>query len=80
MKKMTYLSLEDIRADKVKARRLMKRSFDDLRGDVSNCFMPADNLFLNSSNRWMNWIGYGITAYKTFKTFRSVFSFIARLI
>lgn len=79
MKKVAYLSLDEIRADKVKARRLMKRSFDDLRGDVSNCFMPADNLFLNSSNRWMNWIGYGITAYKTFKTFRSVFSFIARL-
>lgn len=80
MKKVAYLSLDDIRADKVKARRLMKRSFDDLKGDVSNCFMPADNVFLNSSNRWLNVIGYGITAYKTFTTFRSVFSFFARLI
>lgn len=79
MKKMTYLSLEDIRADKVRAKRLVRRSFDDLRGDVSNCFMPADSMFLNSSNRWLNMIGYGITAYKTFKTFRSVFSFLARL-
>ena len=80
MKEVTYLSLEDIRTEKMRAKRQMKRSFDNLRGNVSDCFMPKDNLFLNSSNRWMNVIGYGITAYKTYKTFRNVFSFIARWI
>jgi hypothetical protein len=80
MRSVTYLSIEDIRTEKVRAKRQMKRSFDNLRGDVSNCFMPTNNVFLNSSSRWMNVIGYGITAYKTFTTFRSVFSFLARWI
>lgn len=80
MNGVTYMSLEDIRAEKVRVKRQMKRSFDELKSGVSNSFMPTNKMFVNSPSRWMNMIGYGITAYKTFTTFRSVFRFLAKWI
>lgn len=80
MNGVTYMSLEDIRAEKVRVKRQMKRSFDELKGGVSNSFMPTNKMFVNSPSRWMNMIGYGITVYKTFTTFRSVFRFLAKWI
>ena len=64
MKRKQYASLDDIRQEKEKARVQMGRDVDMLKNHVNDCFVAPENFFLQSSNKYMNYVGYAITAYK----------------
>ncbi len=73
------MTLEDVRNEKDVARRKINSSMTRLRNDVNDCFMPSNSLFVNSSNKYMNYIGYVITAYKTAMNVKGVYKFFAKL-
>ena len=50
-----------------------------LKNDVTDCFVPAGGPFLSSKNKYMNYIGYAMTAYKTAVNVRGVMKFFAGL-
>ena len=78
MKKEKYTSLEEIRSAKEKTRRQINYGVDRLKNDVTDCFVSPSSIFLRSSNKYMNYIGYGISAYKAFQTFRGVFNLFSK--
>jgi hypothetical protein len=78
MKKQKYTSLEDIRSEKEHTQRQITYGVDRLKNDVTDCFVSPTSIFLRSSNKYMNYIGYGISAYKAFQTFRGVFNFFSK--
>lgn len=73
-------TLEEVRAEKLKCRSNIGKDLHKLRGDITDCFMPTKSLFVNSTNKYLSWIGYGITAYKTFTTMRGFASFLRKLV
>ena len=73
MIKKQYSSLADLRADKLALKKHMKSDVDNLKADVKDCFLPRDPAFLNSSNKYMNYVGYAITAFKTMNAISGVF-------
>lgn len=74
-----YTSLEAIRLEKQKAKRQIEQSTRRLKTDLAENYMPpANSLFRNSSNKYMNYVGYAISAYRTATAFRSVFGFFSR--
>lgn len=73
MKKNRYVSLEDIRQEKEQARRQIGYGVDKLKNDVTDCFVSPTNIFLRSSNKYMNYVGYAISAYKTFTAVKGLF-------
>ncbi len=75
-----YASLNDIRREKMEEKRHLEDDVRRLKNDVTDYFVPANNVFLNSSNKYMNYIGYAITAYKTAMTFKGVFRFFLKWI
>ena len=78
MNRKRYASLDDIRYEKREELRQVKYGAKRLKNDVTDYFAPSNNVFLNSSNKYMNYIGYAITAYKTAMTFRGVFKFFSK--
>lgn len=78
MSKRQYSSLKDVRSEKVKTRRQIDYGVDRLKNDVADCFVSPNSIFLRSSNKYMNYVGYAISAYKTFQTFRGVFKFFSK--
>ncbi|MBQ6749558.1 MAG: hypothetical protein IJR02_02175 [Bacteroidaceae bacterium] len=75
-----YTSLEAIRLEKQKAKRQIEQSTRRLKTDLAENYMPpANSLFRNSSNKYMNYVGYAITAYKVFLTLRKAYSFVSKL-
>lgn len=73
-----YTSLAEIRSDKERERMLINYGVDKLKNDVEDCLRPKDNYFLNSSSKYMNYIGYALTAYKTAMTVKGLFSFFSK--
>ena len=78
-RKQEFTSLRDIRDEKQYARRQIDNSVDKLKNDVANYFVyHPENFFLESSNKYMNYVGYAISAYRTATAFRSVFGFFSK--
>ena len=73
MSRSRYTSLDDIRNEKVEEKKHVKDDMQRLQNDITDYFM-----FLQSSSKYMNYIGYAITAYKTAMTFRGVFRFFSK--
>lgn len=73
-----YYSLEKIRAEKQGLKQQLKADVENLKADVSDCFMPRNQSFLQSPNKYMNYVGYAITIYKTVTTIRGVFKFFSK--
>lgn len=78
MSRSRYTSLDDIRKEKVEEKKHVKDDMQRLQNDITDYFMPTSNMFLQSSSKYMNYIGYAITAYKTAMTFRGVFRFFSK--
>lgn len=68
-----YSSLAQLRADKEEARRSLDMGVRKLRNDVNDLVRPQDNFFLNSTNKYLQYIGYTMSAYKVFMTARAIF-------
>lgn len=78
-RKQEFTSLRDIRDEKQYARRQIDNSVDKLKNDVAHYFMyHPENFFLESSNKYMNYVGHAISAYKTVAAFRSAFGFFSK--
>lgn len=78
--KKQYTSLAELRADKQKAKLQIAEGMNRLKVDVADHFMPFGNYFLHSSSKYMNYIGYAITAYRAFTACRGAISFILKLL
>jgi len=77
-KNLEYSSLQELRADKAKVRRSLGKTLKALEADAADCVLPSNNAFLTSDFAYLRYVGYGITAFKTFNTVRKVVGFIAR--
>lgn len=75
-----YNTLQDIRNEKAATCRRLDNGIQRLRNDVKDCFVPTNSIFLKSSNKYMNYVGYAITAYKTAMSVRGVYKFFAKLL
>ena len=79
MRKKKYASLEDIRNEKEYARRQIDYGVSQLKNDVADYFVyHPEHIFLDSSNKYMNYVGYVISAYKTVTTFHKLFGFFSK--
>lgn len=72
-------SLSELREEKVALRKRIDKKVKTLKNDVTDCFVPAGGPFLSSKNKYMNYIGYAMTAYKTAVNVRGVMKFFAGL-
>ena len=78
-RKKRYASLEELRSEKEYTRRQIDYGVDRLKNDVADYFVyHPENIFLESSNKVMNSVGYAISAYKTATAFRSMFGFFSK--
>ena len=78
MKRNQYASLKEIRSEKERARRLIDYGVDKVKNDVVDCFVYPENFFLKSSNRYMNYVGYAISAYKTVMALGGTFGLFSK--
>ena len=76
MKKQMYDSLEELRADKHKLSHQLGKATKALEADAVDCVLPS-NTFLSSDFSYTRYIGYGITAFKTFNIVRKVVGFVS---
>ena len=76
--KQMYGSLEELRRDKRKVQRSLNREAKALKTDAVDLVLPSNNAYLSSDFNYMRYIGYAITAYKTFNTVRKITGFFAR--
>jgi|GEM_PF-998035 hypothetical protein len=76
--KTVYLSLEELRSDKLKVSKRLHQQTKALKKDAMDMVLPSNNIFFTSDYSYMRYIGYAITAYKTFTTFRKISSFFRR--
>lgn len=78
-RKYKYASLKEIREEKEYAKQQIDYGVDKLKNDAADYFVyHPENFFLDSSNKYMNYVGYAISAYRTATAFRSVFGFFSR--
>ncbi|MBP5375609.1 MAG: hypothetical protein J6Y38_04675 [Bacteroidaceae bacterium] len=78
-RKYYYDSLEELRSEKEYARRQIDYGVNRLKNDVADYFVyHPENIFLESSNKVMNYVGYAISAYKTATAFRTMFGFFSK--
>ncbi|MBO4430175.1 MAG: hypothetical protein J5790_02405 [Bacteroidaceae bacterium] len=78
-RKQEYTSLRDIRDEKEYAKQQIDNGVDRLKNSVADYFVyHPENFFLESSNKYMNFVGYAISAYKTVTAFRSAFGFFSK--
>ena len=75
-RKQVYDSLEELRADKLKVMRSLEHASKVLEADAVDCVLPSNNAFLSSDFSYMRYIGYVITAYKTFNFVRKMANFV----
>ena len=79
MKKKKFASLEYISNEKEHARRQIDYGVNQLKNDVADYFwFHPEHIFLDSSNKYMNYVGHAISAYKTVAAFRSAFGFFSK--
>jgi len=76
--KTVYSSLEELRSDKLKVYKRLHQQTKALKKDAMDMVLPSNNIFFTSDYSYMRYIGYAITAYKTFTTFRKISSFFRR--
>ena len=76
--KTVYLSLEELRSDKLKVSKRLHQQTKALKRDAVDMVLPSNNMFFSSDFSYMRYIGYAITAYKTFTTFRKISNFFRR--
>ncbi len=72
-----YNTLEELRADKRKLSRQVRKSMRTLQEGAKQCLMP-DSQYVNSSNKYMRFIGYGLTAWKTARTVNRIMKFFRK--
>ena len=78
-RKYKFASLRDLRDEKEHARQQIDYGVSQLKNDVADYFVyHPEHLFLDSSNKYMNYVGHAISAYKTVAAFRSVFGFFSK--
>lgn len=73
-----YNSLEELRRDKRRIGSDIHKSFKSMREGVKQTFMPAENSYLNSSNKYLRYIGYGLTMWKTARTVNRFVSYFKK--
>lgn len=76
--KTVYFSLEELRNDKLKVTKRLRHQTKALKRDAVDMILPSNNIFFSSDYSYMRYIGYAITAYKTFTTFRKITNFFKR--
>ena len=74
-----YSSLEQIREDKQKSLDKMDRGVERLKSDVRDCFLPSNSIFFESSNKYMKYLGYAISAYKTATNVKGIVNFFKKI-
>lgn len=74
-----HSSLAELRAEKQALKQKMKSDIDTLKADMTDCFMPSNSAFVKSPIKYMNYVGYAITIYKTVTTIRGAFKFLSKL-
>lgn len=72
-----YSSLEELRRDKLRLNKQIGRSFRTVQEGAKQCFLP-DTAYLKSSNKYMRYIGYGLTVWKTARTVNRVVGFFRK--
>ncbi len=77
-KKTEYLTLEQLRADKLKLQQSLGKQTKVLKRDAADVVLPSNNALLNSDFAYMRYIGYAITAYKTYSTLRKTLAFFTK--
>ncbi len=77
-RKEVYNSLDELRRDKHRVNRALNRETKALKRDAIDMVMPSNNAFFSSDLSFMRYIGYAITAYKTYTAFRKITSFFSR--
>ncbi len=76
--KTVYSSLEELRNDKLKVAKRLHQQTKALKKDAMDMVLPSNNIFFTSDYSYMRYIGYAITAYKTYVTFRKISNFFKR--
>lgn len=77
--KTVYRSLDELRRDKYKVNKALNRESKALKRDAADMVLPSNNVFFSSDYSFMRYIGYAITAYKTYTTFRKFKSFFSKI-
>ena len=78
--KKEFSSLRALRAEKQRMKRQLQQNVQMLRADTADCFLPRDrSYFFDSASRYINWMGYALTAYKTYLSVRGAWKFISKL-
>ncbi len=77
-RKEVYNSLDELRRDKHKVNKALNRETEALKRDAVDMVMPSNNVFFSSDYSFMRYIGYAITAYKSYSTFRKITSFFSK--
>ncbi len=76
--KTVYSSLEELRNDKLKVAKRLHQQTKALKRDAVDMVLPSNNMFFSSDFSYMRYIGYAITAYKSYVTFRKISNFFKR--
>ena len=78
-RKYKYASLKEIREEKEYAKQQIDYGVDKLKNDVADYFVYHPEIFfLDSSNKYMNYVGYVISAFKTATALRGVFGLFSK--
>lgn len=72
-----YNTLEELRADKRKLSKQVRKSMRTLQEGAKQYFLP-DSQYVNSSNKYLRFIGYGLTAWKTARTVNRIMKFFRK--
>lgn len=75
-KTIQYNSLEELRSDIKKTERKLSNNIETMEEEVKACFLPANREYIDSPTPYMRYVGYGITAYKTFNVVRKLITMI----
>ena len=74
-----YASLQDIRDEKKYAKRQIDNSVNKLKNDVTDYFVyHPEHFFLFFSNKYMRFVGYAISGYRSIAAFREAFGFFSK--
>ena len=78
-RKYKFASLRDLRDEKEHPRQQIDYGVSQLKNDVADYFVyHPEHLFLDSSNKYMNYVGYVISAFKTATALRGVFGLFSK--
>lgn len=62
-----YCSLEELRRDKRRLSGQINKSMKEIQEGVKQTLLPSAS-YLNSSNKYVRFVGYGLTAWNTART------------